>query len=295
MLGKRTLTLFALLLFSISYLSVLVVSGLGQRRGEKIEGNPPKLKIELQLFKPQHLLREPIWARCKVTNVGTKPGKFYFDNLDALVIKDSKGEVYPCSIAIERVPITIKPGESLEKEGDLLGYYGVSENKFRLHRYLPPEKYIVYYELNQAVGSEKYKVYAKSQVDSFEVLLPMGDELSAMNLLKESYEFFMQRKWQESTNKMREIFQKYPKSRYAPFALLRTANTLQEFYKLIEDYPTSMEAVRAVPGIADIFKRKKDKAGYIDAMNNLMKKSPNSDISKEAEKQLKQVKDKDFE
>lgn len=287
----RLSAIVALLLCS----TVLISLAMGQRRGEKIEGNPPQLKIELQLFKTQYLLREPIWARCKVTNVGREPGKFYFDNLDALVIMDSKGKVYPCSIAIERVPITIKPGQTLEKEGNLLGYYGLPENKFRIQRYLPPEKYVGYYELDQAIGSEKYKVYAKSQIDTFEVLEPIGDELKAMNLLKESHDLRIQKKDKESLEKLKELVQKYPKSRYYLSALLMTAGSLEAWYDLIKRFPDSREAVQAVGSIVLTYLYKKDKQGYIDAMNNLIKKYPNTDIAKEAEKQLKYMKDKDFE
>jgi len=293
MLKKKIFRLFAIV--AILYFSTVFISfAMGQRRGEKIKGNPPKLKIELQLLKTQYLLRESIWARCKVTNVGAEPGKFYFDNLDALVIMDSKGKVYPCSIAIERIPVTIKPGQTLEKEGNLLGYYGVPETKFRIQRYLPPEKYAVYYELNQTVGSEKYKVYARSQIDTFEVLEPKDDELKAMNLLKESYDLRIQKKDKESLEKLKELVQKYPKSRYCLYALLKTAGSLEAWYDLIKRFPDSRVAVQAVGSIALTYLYKKDKQGYIDAMNNLIKKYPKTDIAKEAETHLRHMRDKDF-
>ena len=294
-MSKRTLALFSLLLFFIFYSSASAVSGLGQRRGGRIEGNPPKLKIELQLFKTQYLLREPIWARCKVTNVGTEPGRFYFDNLDALVIKDSTGQVYPCSMAIERVPITIKPGQTLEKEGDLLSYYGEPESKFRIQRYLLPHKYVVYYELDQTVGSEEYRVYAKSQTDTFEIVQPKGDELYAMNLLKQSHDLRIQKKHKESLDKLKELIQKYPKSTHYLYALLKAAGNLEAWHDLIKRFPDSREAVRAVGSIALTYEYKKDKQGYIRAMNYLIKEYPNSDIAREAENFLKHVRDKDFE
>jgi hypothetical protein len=254
------------------------------QRGKDL-GKPAKLSAQLEIYKTEYLLREPIWVKLRAINVGDEKGYFYF--YTSLHIQDSKGQAYPCQVNETIFPTTLEPHETLDYEFNVLNEYGVpEEDKFRIFRYLPPEKYTIYYSLKKNVKSSAYH---------FTVAQPEGDELRAMNLLKESYDLFMARKWEESTNKMREIFQKYPKSTYAPFCLLRTANTLQEFYKLIEKYPNSREAVRAVPGIADLFKRKKDKAGYIDAMNNLMKKFPNSDIAKEAEQQLRQIKDKDFE
>jgi hypothetical protein len=294
MLEKKIFRLFAIVAI-LFFCTILISYAMGQRRGEKIKGNPPELKIELQLFKTQYLLREPIWARCKVTNIGAEPGKFYFDNLDALVIMDSKGKVYPCSIAIERIPITIKLGQTLEKEGNLLGYYGVPETKFRIQRYLPPEKYIVYYELNQTVGSEKYKVYAKSQIDTFEVLESKGDELKAMNLLKESHDLRIQKKNKESLEKLKELIRKYPNSRYYLYALLLTAGNLEAWHDLIKRFPDSREGVQAVGSIALTYQYNKDKRGYMDAMNNLIKKYPDSDIAREAERNLKHMRDEDFE
>lgn len=256
------------------------------RNIEEIQ-KPPELEAELILYKNEYLLREPIWIKVQATNVGKETGKFHFVTFDGLVIKDSKGTRYEANITWEYSPISIKPNETRERELEVsLAGYGLPEDSFHVRWYLPPERYSVFYRLREDVESE---------VCSFVISTPTGDELKAMNSLKESYDLFIQRKWEESTSKMRGIFQKYPKSKYAPFALLRTADSSQELYKLIEDYPNSRESVRAVSGIADIFKRGKDKVGFIGAMNGLTKRFSNTDIAKEAEQQLKQVKDKDFE
>jgi len=286
----RIIVLVAILMFCIFFISL----AMGQRGREKIEGNPPQLRIELQLFKTQYLQCEPIWAKCRVTNIGTEPGKFYFENLDALIIKDSTGMVYPCNTAIDRVPITIKPGQTLEKEDNLLGYYGVPENKFKIHRYLPSGQYIIYYELNQTVWSDKYKVYAKSQSDTFEVLEPNGDELKAMNILKESYDLQIQKKDKESLEKLKELIRKYPNSSYYVYALLRSSGSLEDWYDLIQRFPESREAIQAIGSIALTYEYKKDKRGFIDTMNGLVKKYPNTDIAKEAENCLTQMSDRDF-
>ena len=299
-MSKRTLALFSLLVFFIFCLSASAVSGLGQRRGGRSEGNPPKLKIELQLFKTQYLLREPIWAKCEVTNVGTEPGKFYFDNLDALVIKDSTGQVYACSMAIERVPITIKPGTSLEKAGNLLGLYGVPEDKFRIHRYLPVGQYTICYELNQSVGSDAYKVYAKSQLDTFEVLEPESLEHEAMTLLMESYNLEIEKEWDRSLSKLNELLEKFPKSSYVPCALFEISGiheihfknleqTQKTYHIIVDNHANSGEAITVLSYLVHHYKTKPDIRGLIDYLDTLMKKHPGTAVAREAGKQLEKL------
>jgi len=255
------------------------------RRSEEI-GVPPKLETQFIMYKKQYLLREPIWVKVQVKNVGDKSGKFYFVNIDGLVIKDSNGKIYPCNVAIERIPITINPGQTLEKEFDVLTWYGVKEDSFWVRYYLPPEKYDVYYQVENDVQSES---------DSFSILEPRGDELKAMNLLKRSHDLRIQKKDKESLEKLKELVQKYPKSRYYNYALLLTAGSLEAWYDLVKRFPDSREALQAVGSIALTYEYRKDKKGFIDAMNDLIKKYPNTDIAREAENRLKQVKDKDFE
>jgi len=306
MFGKKLLRMLVLfpVFISLFFISVLLASG--QRRGEKIEGPPPILKVELQLNEKQYLVGEPIWVNCKVTNKGDKPGKFYFENVDALRITDSKGVAYQCSIAIERVPFTIRPGQVVEKESDLLYYYGIPENKFKLYNYLPSEKYSIYYELSHCVGSETYKIYAKSPIDTFQVVEPGGDELKALNLLRESNNLLMEKKTEQAIHKLDQLSKIFLTSNYLPLALFRKIIIYRIYfedfdkaealsYDLIKRLPTSREAIRAVEVISAIYQNKKDKKGFWNAMNDLIKKYPDTDISREAEKQLEQVKDKDFE
>lgn len=302
-MSKKTLTLFSLFLFFSFYSSLLVVSGLGQRRGGEIQGNPPELRIELELFKKQYLLREPIWARFKVTNIGDEAGKFYFSNVDALVIADSAGVVYPCSIAIERVAITISPGQTLEKASNLLLYYGIGEDKFRIHRYLPPGRYTIYYELNQWVGSDAYKVYAKSQIDTFHVLQPKGTELKAMSLLKKSYDLSIEKKYNECLKKLNQIIEEHPQSNYAPYALFQKVSmykigaipdldkTIGSYYQMLNTYPNSREAVQVLSYLLHYYKTKPDIPGLINYLNGLLKRHPNTRVAEEAQKELAKIKE----
>jgi tetratricopeptide (TPR) repeat protein len=303
-MSKKSLTLFSLLLFFTLYLSVLVVSGLGQRRGEKIEGNPPELKVELKLFKKQYLLREPIWVRVQVTNIDDKEGDFYFMTSDRLTIKDSSGKVYPCNISVNYMgPVTIRPHQTLENEFEVLCSYGLPEHRFAKGWwwYLPPNKYTIYYEL-----SYRLKKAVRSSVYTFEVLEPKGNELKAMDLLVDSFNLLGEKKKKEALEKLDNLIHQFPNSVYAPFAWLRKisvyriyiedSNTaLNTCNELIEKYPYSREAIAAVEVISAIYQNKRDKKGFINAMNDLIKKYPDTDISREAEKQLDQVKDKEFE
>jgi len=244
-----------------------------------------KLEVGLILHETSYLLREPIWMKIKVTNVGSDTGRFYFRNFDALQITDSKGQIYPCRILVERHPRTINPGETLQKESNLLTWYGSPEDSLHARYYLPPEKYSIYYELDEKVKSQTYH---------FEIYEPEGEELRAMNLLKAAYDLQIQKKDESYKDKLKELIRKYPESRYYVYTLLLSADTLDDWYDLIQRFPDSREAVRAVRSIALTFEKKKDKKGYAQAMNGLIEKYPNTDMSKEAEKQLKNMKEENF-
>jgi len=293
---------------------ILVLSGffvflgesLAPPRGYRMK-KPPELEAKLELFKKEYLVREPIWVKVQVTNVGEEEGDFYFMTSDRLTIKDSKGKVYPCNIFVEYMgPVTIKPHETLENGFEVTGSYGLPEHRFakrfpnRWWWYLPPNKYTVYYELSYLL-----KKSVKSPVDSFEVLEPKGGKIKAMNLLVDSYDLLTERKVEGALGRLDELIRQYPKSVYLPFAwsskiniyriyLEDWARSLSTCIELIERYPHSQEAIAAVKIMTAIYQTQKDKNGFLKAMNDLIKKYPNSDISKEAEKQLKQVKDKDF-
>ena len=301
MLTQETSKAFLIVLF-LFFCCVLTSLAIGQRRGEKVQGKPPKLEIDLGLDKTRYSLREPIWVKFKVTNVGSEAGKLYFTNVDALVIKDAKGEVYPCSVYIERVPITVKPGQTLQKQSNILQYYGTPENKFKIHRYLPPEKYSVYYELNHCVASDSYRVKAKSETYTFEISDPKGDELKAMNLLKESHDLFIEKKYNEAISALNNIIEHYPKSVYAPYALLEvssiynlaledSAKALEIYRRLINDFPNSREAISRLSSMIYYYNTKPDKPGLISYLNELIKKHPDTEVAKEAQKELAKLKE----
>lgn len=248
-------------------------------------GPPPKLEAKLILYKNHYLLREPIWVKVQVSNVGSEPGKFYFVNIDGLKIKDTIGTIFPFNFAIDGSPITINPGQTFEEKFNILTFYGVKEDSFWVRFYLPPEKYQVYYQVQDGVRSES---------DSFSVLEPEGDELLAMNLLKQAYNLQIQKKDEEFIGKLKELVREYPNSHYCAYALLTSANSIEEWNNVINRFPDSREAIRAVEYIAGAYKNKKDKDGFKNAMQGFIKKYPNTDVAKEAENCLKHINDRYF-
>jgi len=273
----------ALVFMCICYFSVIATA----QRGKDLGKPATDLEAKLLLYKDQYLLREPIWVEITVTNKGEEEGWFYFARFAGFKIKDSKGQEYACHVSISTAGAnTIKPKETFEYETNLLLWYGEPEDSLHVQYYLPPEKYNVFYLLDKKVTSEKYQ---------FEVVHPKLDELDAMNLIKEAYNLMIDKKWDESSDKFKEIIRKYPNSEYTSYAMLRVANTLEDLYQLIEKFPHSREAVRVVSSIAGILKNKKDKQGFIEGMNGLVKRYPDTDIAKEAQKQLEKLDELKFE
>jgi len=305
MSGKKFLRISAFLILSSFF--AFFSEAIAPPRGYVMK-KPPILEAKLELFKTKYLIREPIWVKVQVTNIGDEEGDFYFMTSDRLTIRDSRGKVYPSNISVEYMgPVTIRPHETLENEFEITGSYGLPEHRFskrfpkRWWWYLPPNKYTVYYELSYLL-----KINVKSPIDSFEVLEPIGDEIKAMNLLVDSYDLLTEKKVNEALGKLDQLIHQYPKSVYSPFAWSSKINVYRIYLEdsnkasttcneLIEKYPDSREAIAAIKVMSAIYQTQKDKKGFVNAMNDLIKKYPESDISTEAEKQLKQVKDKDFE
>ena len=292
---KKTAKFFLPLSLLLLYCFIFSAAAIGQR-GRNL-GKPAQLEARLKLYKNRYLLREPIWVKVSATNVGEQSGWFYFVTFEGLRIKDSRGSSFPCHISSSLFPVTVESGVTLEKEDNILFYFGRSESEYKSWWYLPPATYTIYYELNKNT---------RSSVDTFQVVEPTGDEAKAMNLLKESFDLLAVKKIDDALKKINRLIKNYPQCSYAPFAMLRKISiyriyledldkALTTCYRLISAHVRSREAVRCVEIISAVHQTKKDKNGFVNAMNNLIKKYPESDISREAEKQLEQVKDKDFE
>jgi len=284
---------FTILIVCFCVISVIAIG----QRGTDYGKPATELVAKLVLYKNQYLLREPIWVKMKVTNIGKEEGWFYFCTRGCLKIKDSKGKEYPSHVSSSLSPVTIKPGETLEYELNLLGCFGIPENKFKIRYYLPPEKYTIGYELGKDIKSETYK---------FEIIQPRGDELKAMNLLKESYELLVQKKWNLQIEKLNEIIKNFSNSAYASKAYFEKSliygisirdfdKKMNTLYELLNNHPNSREAVYGLPKIVENFLNKKDENECLKYLNDLIEKYPNTDIATEAEKQLRKIKERDLE
>lgn len=281
-----------LVVFSLAFLFIpfCVSSALGQRGGDL--GKPAELKAELKMYKTGYLLREPIWVNIEVTNIGDEDGWFYFNSRTGLVIEDSKGQRYPCRTSGSQFPATIRAGETLEDKFDLLVDYGASDNEFKLFSYLPPERYTVFYSVRKGV---------RTKTDTFSVSAPTDEELMAMDLVKKSYDLFLQRKWNESISILDSVVADYPNSVYAPHSLLQMAKiyaialendpeTITTYRKLLDTYPNSWDAVgAALPSLVHFYNTKPDEPGLVKYLTDLIKKHPETAVAKEAQKELAKI------
>jgi hypothetical protein len=272
--------------FVLFYLS----SAMGQRGGEL--GKPAELQAELRLYKTEYLLREPIWINIKVTNIGKEDGWFYFNSRMGLVIQDAKGKKYPCNVQASQFPVTIKVGDTLKDEFDLLVDYGISDNKFKLFGYLPPGRYTLFYSVKKGV---------KTEIDTFTIVQPKDEELKVMNLLKESYDLFIGKKYNEYIEKLNQIIYGYSQSNYAPHALFQKVTmyyigavpdldkTIESYYQMLDTYPNSREAVEVLSYLTHYYKTKPDIPGLISYLNDFIKEYPETEVAKEAQKELAKI------
>jgi len=259
---------------------------------EKDLGKPAQLKAELELYKREYLLRESIIVKMRVTNIGKEEGWLYFVTTGGLKIKDSKGQEYTCHVSSSLAPGIINLGQTLEEQTNLLLWFGIPENKFKVRHYLPPERYTILYKPRKDVSSETYE---------FSVLEPKGDEIQAMNLLKDSYQLFVEKKYDETIEKLEELISKYPNSVYRPWALFETATTyklaiedldktLEIYRKVIDNHPNSREAVEVLSYLVYYYETGGDTTELSQYLNQVKVKYSNTAVSEAAEKELRKVK-----
>jgi hypothetical protein len=271
-----------------------------QRRGDPyrdLSKEPPlQLELGLKLFKKIHLFREPIWVKVSVTNVGGHSGMFTFATGEALVITDSVGITYSPSAHFGRGMSEIEAGETWEHHLSLstFGFGFPHSEKNKGYWYLPVGRYIIRYQLTQS-GVSGGNLNAESSTDTFRVLQARGDEAEALDLLVQSYDLRIKKKYDESRQRLHELVEKHPKSPYVPWAMRSLAVTPEAYREIIRKYPYSGEAVQAVVDIAGYFMNSKDKQGYIDAMNSLIAEYPNTEIAEAAERRLANIEDRFFQ
>jgi len=156
----------------------------------------------------------------------------------------------------------------------------------------------------------------KSNVLKFKIKDPERDEKEALELYLEAEKLKWARdedgrknplKRELGFQKLLELVDKHPNSVYAPQALYSAIGIYLYSYdleerrkiipvciKLIEEYPKSYYFMSAFTELIDTYKILKNKEGAIKTINELIEKHPNTKISEEAERRLKQIKEWKF-
>jgi hypothetical protein len=281
-------------------LSLVLVCTVASRRGDPyrdLSQEPPlRLELGLKLYKKTFLFREPVWVKVSVTNVGEHSGMFTFETGEALVITDSVGITYSPNVHFGRGMSEIEAGETWQHHLSLstFGYGSPHSEKVKGYWYLPVGRYTIRYQLNQS-GVSGGRLDVESSTDTFWVLEARNEDAEALKLLIESYDLHIQKKYDEAIQRLQGLVEKYPNSPYVPWAMREVAVTPDAYREIIRKYPYSGEAVQAVVDIAGYFMNKKDKQGYVDAMNSLISEYPNTEIARAAERRLANIQDRFFQ
>jgi len=254
--------------------------------------------------KEDFLLHEPIWTYMRLTNNSEETLQHVNKSILPLGfnVKSLKGDKIPICVDKEFTVIpTTKPGESFVDWVDLTWWCGIMRVKISDGwRFIPAGRYQVWIE--------KYCPQAESNViksNTVEITVsePKGEELAAWNLLTEALRLRWSNK-EVAYAKFKELAKKYPKSVYAPKALHYAAGCyhyvtgkeeaiLELSRELIDKYPDSPYIRSAFDDILfRVYSKRKDKDGAIKEMQALIKKHPNTDISKRAEKAIKVIQEK---
>jgi tetratricopeptide (TPR) repeat protein len=196
------------------------------------------------------------------------------------------------------------PGEIYTKSLDVGGRYGangVGEYTCYIHSY-------PFFVSNAP--------YLNSDTIEFKVVEPKGEEKEALRLFSEAEKLRYARsvaggpdfaKKELGFQKYLELVDRYPKSIYAPKALSSAVGVyiyspkpeenrrvIPVCIKAIEDYPDSYYFVWAFTDLVLTYENLKDREGAIKTMKELIKKHPNTKISEEAQRRLKEIEKWEF-
>ena len=255
-----------------------------------------QLQIEIWSDKAEYLTREPLSVHYKIKNVSDKPVIMIFHAMKGYFkIKDKQGREYPntASFSYGFISDTLKPNDSIEGSEGIDARYGIVRSN----------EYTCYLESPDWVNTP----LTKSNEIKIVVKDPKDDEKESLDLYLEAEKLAWckdtnRKKWELGFLKYQELVNKYPKSVYAPQSLYGAmlvylySSNLEERRKiipvckrLIEEYPNSYPFIDAFTELVDTYKILKDKEGAIKTMQELIKKHPNTRISEEAQRRLKEI------
>jgi hypothetical protein len=257
--------------------------------------------VELWTKKDTFLTHEPIFVYFEIKNEGDST--VYFNSVkttEHLVITDTQGRGYATRLKGSNLGVdALSPGQDQKFFVDVCSRYGVQEvGVYSCH-------------LQTRLLSVLNPTLLKSNAVKFKVVEPTGEDEKALSLFLEAEKL----KWARSEAggpdfskkepaflKYQELVDRYPKSVYAPKALNAAVGVY--FYsrnleqrrrvipvciRLIEEYPDSYCFQLAFTELLHTYKMLKDKEGAKKAMQDLIDKHPNTNISQEAKRRLKMV------
>lgn len=265
-----------------------------------------KLKIEIRSDKGEFLTHEPIIVHYTVKNVGDSMAYLNFHMIEEdFVIEDEKGQRYRSHIrGTYGGGQLFAPGEIFTKGFDIGGRYGIHE----------VGEYTCY--IHSYPFFSPNATFLNSNTIKLKVVEPKGEEKKALNLYLDAGKargsegeccISDSAKKDIAFQKYLDLVDKYPNSIYAPKALraaylmyLYSRNPIERrrvvpvCTKLIEDYPDSYYFMWAFTSLVGYFESLKDKEGAKKAMQYLIDKHPNTNISQEAKRRLKMVETWEF-
>ena len=268
MINKTRLTAFTILILGLTY--AISVAG---------------LEIIITPSKSTYLLRETVLIQYQIKNKGSDTARFWSDEITTnFIVLDSKDRRYKSRVEgyFAYPPPPFKPGESIEHTVDLDAYGP-----------LPIGKYRVYLEIEY--GAEKI---SKSNTIEFEIVEPSGKEKLAYDELMVADSLYRLKNFEATCQKWVDISRKYPESVYAP-SILSRALTIYKFTdadksklvdlsrEFIDKFPNSHFMNDPLNMLLDYYQSKKDKNGFREELNTLIKKYPGSKVSQLAEQRLK--------
>jgi tetratricopeptide (TPR) repeat protein len=258
--------------------------------------------IELKIWfdKEEYLVKEPVVLHGSLKNNRDTTIYFWADDLYSLTLKDTTGKLYPRKVYTKgwgpKPTHSLKPGEVYRFDGDILFTYTMYEG-------LPVGTYFCVMTLRQYLGEG-----ITSDTVRFVVKEPTGYEKSAQKLFIDAERLsWGQKKSDQAFVMYQQLIDRYPTSVYVPGALYEAAlcylysdskekklKSVAIYRKLVENYPDFLSLDHYFGSIYVIYLTMKDKEGAIKTMKELIEKHPDTKISEEAEKRLKQIEKWEF-
>lgn len=257
------------------------------------------LQVRVWTDKSNFLAHEPIVVRFKVTNNWDRKHCINLIKMsEDFIIEDNQGRVYVSHLrGMNMGRDLLEPGGTRHSSVEVSGLYKV----------VNVGEYTCYC---QSVGCPAVlnSPSVTSDTARFRVIQPQGREKEALDRLMEIATLERPDPEDSVFLEYQGLADRYPKSVYAPKALDAAAGVY--FYsqnleqrrrvipvcmRLIEEYPDSYYFILAFTMLVHTYEILKDKEGAIKTIHKLIKKHPNTRISAEAERRLKQVEEWGFE